>query len=47
VDLSSSEIDFYKAFDMVREDPAVKRQRDRLRAKEDALRERLYAEGVW
>ena len=45
--ISSNEIRFYKAFDMVRDDPAVKLRRDRLKAKEDALRERLYAEGVW
>lgn len=47
VEISSRELDFYKAFDTVRDDPAVKLQLDRLRAKEDALRQRLYAEGVW
>lgn len=45
--LSTREIDYHKAFDAVRDDPAVKRQRDRLKAREDALRKRLYAEGVW
>ncbi len=45
--ISSSEIDYDNIFDMVRDDPAVKIQRDRLRAREDALRERLYAEGIW
>ena len=46
-EIYSNEIDYLKAFDMVRDDPAVKLQRDRLRAREDALRERLYAEGIW
>jgi TolB-like protein/tetratricopeptide (TPR) repeat protein len=45
--LSTSVIDHIKAFDTVRDDPAVQRQRERLKAREDALRERLYAEGVW
>ena len=45
--LSSSYFDHEKAFDLVRGDPAVKQQLERLKAKEDALRERLYAEGVW
>jgi hypothetical protein len=34
-------------YDKVRDDPAVKAQIERLREKEDQLRERLYAEGVW
>lgn len=46
-DISSNELRFYKAFDTVRDDPAVELQLDRLRAKEDALRDRLYAEGIW
>ena len=46
-DISVIEIDHHKAFDAVRDDPAVKRQLERLKAREDAVRERLYAEGVW
>ena len=34
-------------YEKVRDDPAVKAQIERLQAKEDRLRERLYAEGVW
>ena len=46
-DISANEIRRFKAFDMVRDDPAVKFQLDRLKAKEEMLRERLHAEGVW
>jgi hypothetical protein len=46
-DLSANEINRYKAFDMVRDDPAVKLQWGRLKAKQDALRQRLYSEGIW
>jgi len=44
---SAIEIDRYKAFDTVRDDPAVKLQRDRLKAREEALKERLQIEGAW
>jgi len=46
-DIYSNDVYYYKAFEMVRDDPAVKRQLDRLRAREDAVRDRLYAEGIW
>jgi len=36
-----------KAYDTVRDDPAVQVQFKRLRSKEDALRDRLFSEGIW
>lgn len=44
---SSIVINLSPRYEKVRNDPAVKAQIERLRAKEDQLRERLYAEGIW
>jgi tetratricopeptide (TPR) repeat protein len=44
---ASIEINHSVRFEKVRNDPAVKAQIERLKAKEDELRERLYAEGIW